>query len=66
MPIDQVRRDDVEGLLGDLVTDLRAMRENGALDSEYLYFGVDEPSRRRWYNFDPGPLAEHVDAAETN
>lgn len=58
VPVARVRRDDVEGLLGDLVADLRAMRENGALDSEFLYFGVDAPRGRRWYNFEPGGFVE--------
>ena len=35
------------------IVDLRQMAENGQLDDEYQYFGIQSPSGYSWYNFDP-------------
>lgn len=35
------------------IRDVREMKEEGTLDNEYRYFGVDAPRGSRWYNFDP-------------
>ena len=35
------------------IVDLREMAEEGTLEDEHRYFGVDAPSGARWYNFDP-------------
>jgi hypothetical protein len=43
----------VEAALNGQVRDLLAMKANGTLENEERYFGVDAPSRMRWYNFDP-------------
>ncbi len=34
------------------ITELRAMAEDGTLESKYRYFGVVSPSGGSWYNFD--------------
>lgn len=35
------------------IQDLRQMRENGQMEDDERYFGIDAPSGGRWYNFDP-------------
>jgi hypothetical protein len=35
------------------ISDLKEMDANGQLKDEERHFGVDSPSGRRWYNFDP-------------
>lgn len=35
------------------IRDLSEMKEAGAIDNEYRYFGVDAPRGGCWYNFDP-------------
>jgi hypothetical protein len=35
------------------IVDLRQMAETGMLDDPQRSFGVDAPSGRLWYNFDP-------------
>lgn len=40
------------------VVDLREMAENGLLENEYRYFGIDSPRGLRWYNFDPRGFLE--------
>ena len=40
------------------IRDLDEMRQDGTLDSEHRYFGVDAPRGGRWYNFDPGTYLE--------
>lgn len=44
--------------LGQQLLDLQQMKEAGILDDEHRYFGVDAPSGRRWYNFDPATFLE--------
>lgn len=44
--------------LGQQLLDLQQMKEAGTLDDEHRYFGVDAPSGRRWYNFDPATFLE--------
>lgn len=40
------------------VVDLREMGEQGMLDDEQRYFGIDAPRGQRWYNFDPCTFLE--------
>ena len=40
------------------IVELREMKENGTLEDEYRYFGVDSPRNSRWYNFDPSGYLE--------
>jgi hypothetical protein len=35
------------------IADLRRMVEAGLLEDEQRYFGLNSPSRSRWYNFEP-------------
>lgn len=35
------------------IVDLREMDENGTLQNEMRYFGVDSPRKARWFNFEP-------------
>lgn len=35
------------------IVDLRAMQEAGVFEDQLRYLGVQAPSRRSWYNFDP-------------
>jgi hypothetical protein len=37
----------------DQIVDLREMDEHGALRDKWRYLGVDAPSGKRWFNFDP-------------
>jgi hypothetical protein len=43
----------VAELLDQQIEDLQTMKASGTLDDPERYFGVDAPSGRRWYNFDP-------------
>ncbi len=36
------------------------MKEQGILDHEYRYFGIDSPRGHRWYNFDPQTFLEYA------
>lgn len=47
-----------ESILLDQIADLRRMRDNGQLADDQRYFGIDAPSGRRWYNFDPTSYLE--------
>ncbi|HEY4002291.1 MAG TPA: hypothetical protein VGO93_25690 [Candidatus Xenobia bacterium] len=40
------------------VTDLQDMARSGQLDDQFRYFGINAPSGRRWYNFDPLTFVE--------
>jgi hypothetical protein len=40
------------------LVDLREMAEQGLLDDEQRYFGIDSPREERWYNFDPCTFLE--------
>jgi hypothetical protein len=40
------------------IDDLVAMKANRTLENDQRYFGVDAPSGRRWYNFDPPSYLE--------
>lgn len=40
------------------IVDLREMAEQGVLEDEHRYFGVDSPRGQRWYNFDPCTFLE--------
>ena len=44
--------------LAQQIVDLREMAEDGTLEYEYRYFGVNAPSGARWYNFDPHTFIE--------
>lgn len=44
--------------IGEQLRDLEDMRDNGSLDDEHRYFGVDAPRGGCWYNFDPGTYLE--------
>ena len=44
--------------LREQIIDLREMGQEGILQDEYCYFGVDAPRGSRWYNFDPCALVE--------
>jgi len=35
------------------IQDLRQMEQSGQLQDEHRYFGINAPSGRDWYNFDP-------------
>jgi hypothetical protein len=40
------------------IVDLREMAEQGMLEDEQRYFGIDSPRGQRWYNFDPCTFLE--------
>jgi hypothetical protein len=40
------------------VVDLREMEEQGMLQNELRYFGINSPRGQRWYNFDPCTFLE--------
>jgi hypothetical protein len=40
------------------IEDLQQMARNGQLQDKYRYFGIDAPSGRRWFNFDPQTYIE--------
>jgi len=40
------------------IVDLIEMRQNGTLEDEQRYFGVNAPRGGRWYNFDPNTYLE--------
>lgn len=44
--------------LAQQIVDLHEMADAGTLENEYRYFGVDAPSGKRWYNFDPHTFIE--------
>jgi hypothetical protein len=40
------------------IVDLREMTEQGMLDDDQRYFGINSPRGHRWYNFDPCTFLE--------
>ena len=48
----------VQALLGRQIEDLLALRDTGAFENPYRYFGTDAPSGRRWFNFDVSSYLE--------
>jgi hypothetical protein len=40
-------------LIEQQIEDLQRMAQNGQLQEKYRDFGIDAPSGRRWFNFDP-------------
>src|SRR5262245_20653380 len=47
-----------ESVLLEQLTDLRQMEASGQLGNKLRYLGIDSPSGRRWFNFDPRTYLE--------
>jgi hypothetical protein len=40
------------------IADLHRMAQAGLLENEWRYFGIDSPTRHRWFNYDPSSYLE--------